>query len=100
MQIVIELSDEKYNDIQAMDWKNPIWADEVTRAIHEGTVLPEHHGRLGDLDELEQEIINGINAGNYEDGYEQYGHINNMDDCVEAIRYADTILEATEVDHE
>lgn len=52
------------------------------------------HGRLIDADELEQEMINGIRAGNYEDGYDNYPHINNMDDCVECVRYADTIIEA------
>ena len=44
MKIIIDISEEYYNDIQSRDWKNTIWADEVTRAIHEGTVLPEHHG--------------------------------------------------------
>lgn len=54
------------------------------------------HGRLIDADALEQEMINGIRAGNYEDGYDDYPHINNMDDCVECVRYADTIIEAEE----
>ena len=67
----------------------------IQTAIHRGTVL-KPHGRLGDLDALEKHVINGIKSGNYEDGYEQYGHINDMDDCIEAIRFADTILEATE----
>lgn len=58
------------------------------------TVLPEGHGRLGDLDALEKEIVNGIKAGNYEEGYETFAHINNMDDCVECVKYADTIIEA------
>jgi len=57
-------------------------------------VLPKGHGRLGDLDALEEEIVNGINAGNYEEGYETFAHINNMDDCVECVKYADTIIEA------
>ena len=68
----------------------------VTDAHGYGFFQLEPHGRLGDLDALEKDVINGIRAGNYEDGYEQYGHINNMDDCIEAIRFADTILEATE----
>jgi hypothetical protein len=64
--------------------------------IKEGTPLPKGHGRLGDLDTLEKEIINGIKAGNYEEGYEEYEHINNIDDCVECIKYAPTIIEADE----
>lgn len=58
------------------------------------------HGRLIDADALEQEMINGIKAGNYEDGYDDYPNINNMDDCVECVRYADTIIEAEEGEEE
>ena len=56
--------------------------------------VPEPHGDLIDREILEQELRNGIRAGNYEEGYEQYAHINNMDDCVECVRYADTVIEA------
>lgn len=35
------------------------------------------------------DIDNGIKAGNYEEGYEQYQNINNMDDIIEAIEWAD-----------
>ena len=56
--------------------------------------VPEPHGDLIDRDILEQELINGIRAGNYEEGYEHYAHINNMDDCVECVMYADTVIEA------
>ena len=70
----------------------------VFDAIKNGTPLPKGHGRMGDLDALEKEIVNGIKAGNYEEGYETFAHINDMDDCVECIKYADTIIEATEGD--
>lgn len=56
--------------------------------------VQEPHGDLVDRDILEQELRNGIKAGNYEEGYEHYAHINNMDDCVECVRYADTVIEA------
>ena len=36
------------------------------------------------------EIVNGIKAGNYEEGYEEYAHINDMDDIIETIKYSDT----------
>lgn len=58
------------------------------------TILPEGHGRLIDADALEKEIVNGIKAGNYEEGYETFAHINDMDDCLECVKYADTIIEA------
>ena len=97
MQIVIELDDEMYKqistniDVYVLDEVNFIL---IENAIANGTPLPKGHGRLGDLDALETEMVNGIHAGNYEEGYEEYGHINNMDDCVECVKYADTIIEA------
>ena len=56
--------------------------------------LPEKHGDLIDRDAVTKEMINGIRAGNYEEGYEKYPNINNMDDCVECVKYADTVIEA------
>ena len=32
----------------------------------------------------------GIRAGNYEEGFENYQHVNCMDDCLDVVRYADT----------
>lgn len=72
----------------------------LTRAIARGTLLPEGHGRLGDLDALEEEIVNGIKAGNYEEGYETFAHINDMDDCVECVKCADTIIPADKAEGE
>lgn len=72
----------------------------VVCAIMNGTPLPKGHGRLGDLDALETEMVNGIHAGNYEEGYETFAHINNMDDCVDCVRYADAIIEADKENEE
>ena len=87
IELVIKISEEDYEYIKNSDDMN-------FNAIKNGTPLPERHGRLGDLDALETEMINGIHAGNYEDGYETFAHINNMDDCVDCVRYADTVIEA------
>ena len=40
---------------------------------------------------LLEEIEKGIKAGNYEEGYEEYPHINDMDDIIECIKYADSV---------
>lgn len=40
-------------------------------------------------DKLVRELDCGIRAGNYEDGYEKYMHINDMDDCVDTVKYFD-----------
>ena len=47
MQIVIDISKEKYDKIMSMDWVNcrRIFDEEI-RAIHDGKVLPKGHGRL------------------------------------------------------
>ena len=42
-----------------------------------------------DRDKLVKELECGIKAGNYEDGYENYAHINDVDDCVDVVKYFD-----------
>jgi hypothetical protein len=39
-------------------------------------------------------MLNGIKAGNLEEGYEMYANINTVDDCVECVRWADAVIEA------
>jgi len=75
---------------------------EVTVHVNEMTVSPDcplielpPHGRLGDLDALYAEISNGNKAYNGIDGYDgEYPNIADVDDCLEAIKYADTVIEA------
>ena len=42
-----------------------------------------------DREELVKELECGIQAGNYEDGYENYAHINDVDDCIDTVKYFD-----------
>ena len=42
-----------------------------------------------DREKLIKELECGIRAGNYEDGYESYTHINDVDDCVDTVKYFD-----------
>ena len=57
--------------------------------------IPTPHGRLVDLDALYEEISNGNKAYNGIDGYDgEYLSIANVDDCLDAIKYADTVIEA------
>ena len=94
MQIIVNITDEDYEGLKRKDKFDDLFLNYYEKAIVRGTPLPKGHGRLGDLDELEKEMVNGIKSGNFEDGYEDYPHINNMDDCVECVKYADTIIEA------
>lgn len=91
MEIVIKIDDELYNEILSRKYSKT----RIEKAVANGKPLLEHHGRLGDLDKLYTEMNNGIKAGLYVDGYEHYGHINDMDDCLECVEYADTIIEAS-----
>lgn len=110
MKLIVDISDEAYElckrgttgtfkiDTGMRSGKTFIMS--LYKAIANGKLLPNGYGRLGDLDALEKEIVNGIKAGNYEEGYETFAHINNMDDCVDCVRYADTIIEADKVESE
>ena len=42
-----------------------------------------------DREDLVKELECGIRAGNYEDGYENYTHINDVDDCIDTVKYFD-----------
>ena len=98
IELVIKIPDTAYQGILNANNAGGNWNDDLLgvlcRGVANGTPLPKGRGRLGDLDALEKEIVNGIKAGNYEEGYETFTHINDMDDCIECVKYADTIIEA------
>lgn len=96
-ELVIKIPEDIYKDIMAHNremregGKSAYYFEGL---IKNGTPLPENHGRLGDLDALEEEMSGGINAGLMIDGYEGYSHINNTEDCLECVKYADTLINA------
>ncbi len=94
MQVVIDISKQDYKEILRTEVWNDYEKRTIRLAIKNGTVLPKNHGRLGDLDALEEEMIGGINAGLMIDGYEDYTNINDTEDCLECVKYADTIIKA------
>ena len=94
MKEIIELSEEDYSFFKAQPSENETPLGRLYAAIQNGITLPAHHGRLGDLDQLETEMYGGIKAGMCEEGYEEFGNINDMDDCLECVRFADTIIPA------
>lgn len=109
MQLVIDIPDNVYGLLkyfeEAMGLNDKEAGDDnvktaLMRAVVNGIPLPEHHGRLGDLDKLYTEMNNGIKAGLHEDGYENYGHINDMEDCLECVKYADVLIEADKAESE
>lgn len=98
MQIVIDIDEDDFKIIQHNVAINhplcPLSEEVVVTKIANGTPLPKGHGRLGDLDALKVEMSNGIKAGLMIEGYESYSNINDMDDCLECVKYAPTIIEA------
>ena len=56
--------------------------------------ISKPHGDLIDRDALVKDLTNGIKAGLFLDGYEEYQNINDMDDCVECVKYTDAVIEA------
>ena len=101
MQIVIDIPEDDYrfckdgySHLKIREHLLDTLDNRLILGVANGTPLLKGHGRLGDLDALETEMTNGIKAGNYEEGYEEYPHINSIDDCIDTVKYADTIIEA------
>ena len=89
MKLIIDIPEEIY-----IEKKEDYIGDTLDKAIANGIPLPRGHGDLIDRSKLLVELECGIRAGNYEEGYEKYPHINDMDDCFDTVKYADTIIEA------
>lgn len=92
-EIVIKISDRKLKSIQEGMYCGLLDV-EMYDAIKEGTVLPEHHGRIADIDIIYQDICDSISQmtgiGVVVDGEYLWHKLN------DAIDNADTILESTE----
>jgi len=85
MKIVIELSEEDYNDI-TLTGKNTINLGvllTLRKAVRNGIPLPKGHGALKDTDKI---ISDGISKG-FCDWYDE-------------IKYAETIIEADKAESE
>lgn len=76
IEVVIKIDKDTFKKYQ-----ESVDCEERAIIVH-GTPLPKGHGRIGDLDSLERDMIGGIKAANFEEGYADYAHINNVDDCV------------------
>ena len=102
VELVIKIPDHLYKLLKDFpsDSNEGNIENVLMKAVEHGTTLPKGHGRLIDADKLKVELEYGIRAGNYEEGYDKYAHINNMDDCVDAVVYADTIIEADKAESE
>ena len=91
MQIVIEVSEKDFKRLEQFGFIPDLWFGVYQNAILNGTLLPKHHGRLIDADNIEvirvrdntREYNKGFNAG--------------VNSVVNKILDAPTIIEATGV---
>ena len=93
MKFIIDIPEEVKAIIDRKG-TNEFVDETLWQAVKNGIPLPKGHGDLIDRSKLLVELECGIRAGNYEEGYEKYSHINDMDDCFDTVKYADTIIEA------
>ena len=89
VELVIKIPEKIYESVMDGTYCGTLYQE-----LKNGTLLPKEHGRLGDLDALEEEMEGGINAGLMIDGYEDYSHINDTEDCLECVKYADALIKA------
>ena len=84
MQIVIDIPDNFNLENEINIVSNPV----IRKALKNGTPLPEHHGRLIDIGKVEFVDVAPIRA--YDKGWHNAVRL-----CVETLRDAPTVLEAT-----
>lgn len=89
IELVIKIPEKIYESVMDGTYCGTLYQE-----LKNGTPLSKGHGRIGDLDKLEKEIDGGIKAGLMIEGYENYSNINDVDDCLEYVKYAPTIIEA------
>ena len=94
MQIVIDIPEEVYKNIQCLDWKNGgRWFSEEWTAIHNGIPIPKGHGRIIDYGYVVDAIDDWVNA-------EEYRYTNATDYLRNRIRNVPTIIEADKAESE
>lgn len=99
MKIVIKIDDKLYNRIKYLEPKANTMLDELMRNIQSGTPLPEHHGRLGDLDALEEYFRNvrkELKASDYKNGIEFFVRDEMLLNFQQFIHLCDAIIEGSE----
>ena len=95
MQIVIEIDDELYNEILSRKYSKT----RLEKAVANGTPLPEHHGRLGDLDALEEYFRNirkELKASDYKNAIEFFVRDEMLLNFQQFVHLCDAIIEGSE----
>ena len=103
MKIVIDIDEHIYEQVMA-DSEVYVLDNEVDRilienAIYNGTPLPEHHGRLGDLDALEvyfRNVRKELKASDYKNGIEFFVRDEMLLNVQQFIHLCDAIIEGSD----
>ena len=99
MEIVIDIDEEDWEDINNIHFIREDLKFKIGKAIMKGTPLPEHHGRLGDLDALEEYFRNvrkELKASDYKNGIEFFVRDEMLLNVQQFIHLCDAIIEGSE----
>jgi hypothetical protein len=93
-EILIKIPDEIYQSVI-----DGTYCGSLYKEIKNGTPLPEHHGRLGDLDALEEYFRNvrkELKASDYKNGIEFFVRDEMLLNVQQFIHLCDAIIEGSE----
>lgn len=101
MKIVIEISEEDYKLIKSYGKNSTNYRISLNLydAVRDGTPLPEYHGRLGDLDALEEYFRNvrkELKASDYKNGIEFFVRDEMLLNVQQFIHLCDAIIEGSD----
>ena len=99
MKIVIDIPKEYYEALKEMSDENLSIIDRAI--IRYGTPLPEHHGRLGDLDALEEYFRNvrkELKASDYKNAIEFFVRDEMLLNVQQFIHLCDAIIEGSDIE--
>lgn len=99
MEIVIKIDDKDYKRIQDIPDVFNSLTSRAYSAIRNGTPLPEHHGRLGDLDAFEEYFRNvrkELKASDYKNGIEFFVRDEMLLNVQQFIHLCDAIIEGSD----
>jgi hypothetical protein len=95
MKIVIDIEQELYEEILSRKYSKT----RLEKAVAKGIPLPEHHGRLGDLDALEEYFRNvrkELKASDYKNDIEFFVRDEMLLNVQQFIHLCDAIIEGSD----
>ena len=97
MEIVIDIEQELYEEILSRKYSKT----RIEKAVANGKPLPEHHGRLGDLDALEEYFRNvrkELKASDYKNAIEFFVRDEMLLNFQQFVHLCDAIIEGSDAE--